>query len=61
MRNLLENEVVRISWWWGKDGDHGDKPVFEETREWSVERLVACPEAGERNNTFSADFLNDFS
>lgn len=34
--------------------------MLKESHEWCVERLVACPESGEWQNTLSANFLDDY-
>jgi hypothetical protein len=57
-KNILEDEVVGISWWGSKHNDYGDEPVLKEAHEGCVAGFVAGPEAGEWEDTFTADFLN---
>jgi hypothetical protein len=57
--DLLEDEIVRVSGRRREHNDHGHEPVLEETRERSVERPVARPEAGERQDAFAAELLDN--
>lgn len=54
----VEDEVVSIARGRSKDDDNANDPVLEETGQRSVERSVASPETGERQNTLATKLLN---
>lgn len=56
--DLLENEIVSITWWRRKHDDDRNEPVLEETHERCVQWFIACPEPGEGEDALTADFLN---
>lgn len=51
-------QVISVSWWWGQHDDDRDTPVLKEAHERSIERFIARPESGNRQYTFSPQFLN---
>ena len=55
----VEDEVVSIARGRGQHDDDGDEPVLEETGERSVEGPVAGEEAGEGQDAFATELLDD--
>lgn len=57
-RDLLEDEVISISWWRRQHDDHRDEPVLEEAGEGGIEWFVARPDPGEWKDAFPTELLD---
>lgn len=58
--HILDEEVVCIT---GRRCEHnynGNKIVLKQTSRWRVERPVAGPDLGKGQDTFTAEFLNNY-
>lgn len=58
--NLLEQEIIRISWGWSNHDDYRHQPVLKKTSPRGVERSVTREEAGEWQDTFPSKRLDNF-
>lgn len=56
----LDHKVVSVTWRRSEHDDDRNYPVLEKTRQRGIERLVACPESRERENSLASQFLNHY-
>lgn len=60
-RDILDQEVIGITWRRRQHNDNRHNIVLEQTSSRRVERAVAGKKLGEGQNTFTTQFLDDYS